>query len=122
MPPLSILALLDIAFLTISAFAASGSGQTATTTAQQPMRAVGNVNSVPTQESTVMRTNANLVLVDVVVTDKDKAVLGLDRQRFHIFEDGHEQVITSFAERSPREARGSRPPAPCDGPRRPWPS
>jgi len=112
MPPLSILALLDIAFLTISAFAASGSGQTATTTAQQPMRAVGNVNSVPTQESTVMRTNANLVLVDVVVTDKDKAVLGLDRQRFHIFEDGHEQVITSFDERSPSEARGSRPQPP----------
>jgi len=41
---------------------------------------------------------ANLVLVDVVVTEKDKAVHGLDRSRFHIFEDGKEQTITSFDE------------------------
>lgn len=55
----------------------------------------------PAPGTTVLRTNANLVLVDVVVADHDNAVHGLDRNHFHIFEDGHEQAITSFDEHQP---------------------
>jgi len=39
--------------------------------------------------ATVLHANANLVLVDVVVTDHGKAVHGLDRGRFHILETGY---------------------------------
>ncbi len=50
---------------------------------------------------TVFHTAANLVLVDVTVTDNDRPVLGLDRSRFRVFEDGREQTITSFEEHQP---------------------
>jgi len=49
----------------------------------------------------VLRTNANLVLLDVIVTDHDRTDHGLDRGRFHLFEDGHEQSITTFDEHQP---------------------
>jgi VWFA-related protein len=51
-----------------------------------------------------LRTSSNLVLVDVVVTDHDKPVHGLDRSRFHILEDGTEQTISSFDEHQPAAA------------------
>ena len=51
-----------------------------------------------------LRTGANLVLVDVVATDHDQSVHGLDRSAFHIFEDGKEQVISSFEEHRPAAA------------------
>jgi VWFA-related protein len=54
--------------------------------------------TAPASGEAVLRANANLVLVDVVVTEKDKAVHGLDKSRFHVFEDGHEQAIASFDE------------------------
>lgn len=57
-------------------------------------------NSTSAAPSTVLHANANLVLVDVVVTDKGNAVHGLDRSRFHILENGKEQTITSFDEHS----------------------
>jgi hypothetical protein len=46
----------------------------------------------------VIRTSANLVLVDVVVTAHGQAVEGLSRRDFHVFEDGKEQAIISFEE------------------------
>jgi len=49
----------------------------------------------------VIRTSSNLVLVDVVVTRKDRPVQGLDRAQFHVFENGKEQPIVSFDERRP---------------------
>jgi VWFA-related protein len=52
----------------------------------------------PAANSTVLRTNANLVLVDVVVTNHGQAIQGLGRDQFHIFENGHEQTISSFDE------------------------
>ena len=52
----------------------------------------------------MLRANANLVLVDVVVTDRDRPITGLDKARFHIFEDGHEQPITAFDEHKPGAA------------------
>src|ERR1700722_16442414 len=51
-----------------------------------------------------LRTSSNLVLVDVVVTDYDKPVHGLDRSRFHVLEDGNEQTISSFDEHQPAAA------------------
>jgi len=49
----------------------------------------------------VVHVKSRLVLVDVVVTDHDRPVRGLDRDRFHVFEDGHEQPIASFEEHEP---------------------
>jgi VWFA-related protein len=73
-------------------------------------RAQATAAGAPTPATTVHATS-NLVLVDVVVTNKDKAVHGLERQRFHVFEDGHEQAIASFDEhRAPDTgAAGSMP-------------
>ena len=51
-----------------------------------------------------IRANSSLVLVDVVVTDHDKPVHGLDRSRFHVFEDGNEQSLFSFDEHQPAGA------------------
>lgn len=61
--------------------------------------AQSTAESAPT--GTVLHTTANLVLVDVVVTDKGKAIHNLDRNQFRVFEDGHEQGITSFDEHRP---------------------
>jgi VWFA-related protein len=69
---------------------------------QAPASSTAQSSSAP--PATVVHANANLVLVDVVVTDKDKPVHGLDKSRFHVFEDGHEQTITSFDEHRAPEA------------------
>jgi VWFA-related protein len=58
----------------------------------------------PETSGFLLRTSADLVLVDVIVTDHDRAVHGLDRGRFHIFEDGHEQAIATFDEHQPATA------------------
>ena len=64
----------------------------------------------------VLRTTANLVLVDVVVTSDGKPVQGLTAQRFHIFEDGKEQRIATFDEHRADDATqlGPAPPLPPD--------
>jgi len=55
------------------------------------------------QGMTTLHASARLVLLDVVVTEKGAAVHGLDRQRFHVFEDGHEQPVAFFEEHSSAE-------------------
>lgn len=60
----------------------------------------------------VLHTSAKVVLVDVVVTDRGSAIHGLDRKRFHIFENGHEQTITYFDE-AQQAATGLKPPVAC---------
>jgi VWFA-related protein len=50
---------------------------------------------------TVLHVKSRLVLVDVVATDHDRPVRGLDRDRFHVLQDGHEQPIASFEEHEP---------------------
>jgi VWFA-related protein len=52
--------------------------------------------SSPGAMGPTLRTSSNLVVVDVVVTDRDQPVLDLDRSAFHVFEDGKELKITSF--------------------------
>ncbi len=59
-------------------------------------------NSAPAP--TLVHANANLVLVDVVVTDHGKAVHGLERSRFHLFENGKELPISAFDEHRPAAA------------------
>jgi len=61
-------------------------------------------NSAPTTPTTVLHASTSLVLVDVVVTDHGKPAHGIDRSRFHVFEDGHEQAIASFEEHQPAAA------------------
>ena len=51
-----------------------------------------------------IRANSSLVLVDVVVTDHDQPVHGVDQTRFHVFEDGKEQTLFSFDEHQPAGA------------------
>jgi VWFA-related protein len=50
------------------------------------------------QSIPLFRTNANLVLVDVVVRDKGNPVHDLKAADFQVFEDGREQNITVFEE------------------------
>jgi VWFA-related protein len=62
----------------------------------------------------VIRSTANLVVVDVVVTHDGHPVNGLQQQAFHIFEDGREQTIKAFEEHGPgtNEAKIEQPPLP----------
>ena len=77
-----------------------------------PAAAAPAQGSAPgTTPQTVIHANANLVLLDVVVTDRGSAVHGIDRSRFHIVEDGKEQTISSFEEHQPASipAEGYKP-------------
>ena len=99
--------------------ATSSAGTVAVVTAQPAVTPI--VNSTPTQiaqaaaapaenspstkdglaKGSVVHVKSRLVLVDVVVTDHDRPVRGLDRDRFHVLQDGHEQPIASFEEHQP---------------------
>jgi VWFA-related protein len=98
--------------------AAPAANSAAGSSSQAPVAPVASTDSKPATETadavapppnasvaadvpaapTVLHTQSKLVLVDVVVTDHGKPVTGLDRSRFHVFQDGHEQDITSFDE------------------------
>ena len=71
----------------------------ATATAPEAAPAAASSN-VPVT-GTVLHAQSRLVVLDVEVTDHDKLVKGLDRGRFHVFEDGHEVPIASFEENEP---------------------
>ncbi|HUB51855.1 MAG TPA: VWA domain-containing protein [Terracidiphilus sp.] len=58
----------------------------------------------PSEPQPAIHTGANLVIVDVVVTDHGQPVRGLDRSAFHVFEDGKEQPLSSFDENRPSHA------------------
>jgi VWFA-related protein len=66
----------------------------------------------PAASSTVLHTNADLVLVDVVVTDHGNAIHGLNKNVFRVLEDGHEQTITSFDEHMPAPTAAGAPASP----------
>jgi VWFA-related protein len=99
----------SIASLTIACVVAASSANAVA----QATPALPGPTQAPTPPSTVLRTNANLVLVDVVVTDHGNPVHGLDRSRFHILEDGHEQPIASFDEHKPASANTTSTPQPA---------
>ena len=67
-----------------------------------PPKSAGSAAQPSDQNNpTTVRTSANLVLVDVVVTDHGNPVHNLDRRHFHVLEDGREQPITTFDEHMP---------------------
>ncbi|MGC2636288.1 MAG: VWA domain-containing protein [Acidobacteriaceae bacterium] len=72
-------------------------GQAAPQPIQQPVAETGE--SVP-----VFRTNANLVLVDVVVRNKQQPVQGLTQPDFQVREDGKLQNVTVFEEHRATDA------------------
>ncbi|MFZ1938827.1 MAG: hypothetical protein WAU67_07000, partial [Terracidiphilus sp.] len=65
------------------------------------MPAQSGANQASTNAQPVFHAQSNLVLVDVVVTDHDKAVHGIDRSAFHVLQDGKEQSLASFDEHQP---------------------
>ncbi len=73
-----------------------------------PQAAAAPAPSAEAQQP-ALRANANLVLVDVVVTDHDKPVHGLQQSQFHLVVDGHERPIASFDEHHPPENEGTMP-------------
>jgi VWFA-related protein len=54
--------------------------------------------------ASTLQVKANLVLVDVVVTNGGIAAGGLPKDKFHIFEDGNPQQITTFEEHRPEDS------------------
>jgi VWFA-related protein len=69
----------------------------AATTAAPPKEKNSSVQTEPVAPGTI-KSEANMVLVDVVVTDKRKNYQqDLTQKDFHVFEDGKEQPITSFS-------------------------
>ena len=100
---------LSAAILSLFVGASFAAGQAATPqpapTAVAPAPAAPSQNTAagatPQTVVPVLHANANLVLLDVVVTDRGSAVHGIDRSRFHVIEDGKEQTISSFDEHQP---------------------
>ena len=74
---------------------------TASVFGQAPAAPQSPANSAAAQQAPVFQTTTSLALVDVVVTEKGKAVHDLDRSKFHIYEDGREQPISAFDEHKP---------------------
>ena len=89
------------AFLLAVGVFAAGSAQQAS--AAKPPQAAAQSASGILPGTTVLHTDTNLVLVDVVVADKGKPIHALDRSRFRIFEDGREQPVASFDEHAGNE-------------------
>ncbi len=88
-----------IAALALAALLNAASGQSA---GPQSTPTSGPASPVSTPDIPVLHANANLVLVDVVATDRGIAVHGLEQRQFRIFEDDREQTISSFDEHRPQ--------------------
>jgi VWFA-related protein len=74
----------------------------------------GSQAEKPQASVPLIRSTANLVVVDVVVSHDGRPVKGLQQQAFHIFEDGREQTIKAFEEHGPgsNESKTEQPPLP----------
>ncbi len=70
-------------------------------TPQAPAGGQKPAEAAPRPAAGVIKAEANLVLVDVVVTDKKGNYINdLEQKNFHVFEDDAEQPITSFSQPS----------------------
>ncbi len=97
---------LSSACLLIVASQAAGQGNAPPASSAQSSSSAGASGTLE-KAPTVLHAKANLVLVDVVVTDRGKAVHGIGKEQFHIFDDRHEQTIVSFDERTPAAVQSS---------------
>jgi VWFA-related protein len=86
---------------------------TSSASGQNPAAQQSPANSEPAPSGLVLHVTSNLVLLDVVVTEKGKAVHGLDRSKFHLFEDGREQPIAGFDEHQPAAVPAALPVLPA---------
>jgi len=68
-----------------------------------PSKQLAELSLAPQQDEDVVRVNADLVVLNATVLDKDgKFVSGLKRTDFRVFEDGAEQKLATFnAEETP---------------------
>jgi VWFA-related protein len=81
-------------------------GAAATPAAQSPQ---SPAQPQPVYESaTVLKATTRLVVIDVVATDKGRAVTDLQRNDFKVFEDGKEQEIKVFALQQPSFTAGAK--------------
>ena len=78
--------------------------------AQAPAATPGDPQAATPTAPGVIRTEANLVLVDVVASDKkENYVRDLEVKEFHIYEDGKEVSIASFSRGSEAKSTPSQP-------------
>ena len=103
MHPFRLIEQLAIVSLLISAPIAAVQSQTP---AAKASSSAPETNS-PLAKGIVMQARADLVLVDLVVTEGGDALHGLDKSHFHVLEDGREQTITSFDEHKPASVPGA---------------
>ncbi len=76
-----------------------GSSPRTSLSAPQGLQAASGQN--PTSVSEVIRTESQMVLVDVIATDKKgKHLTDLESKDFHVYEDDKEQTISSFSRMS----------------------
>jgi VWFA-related protein len=75
--------------------------QTPTEPTVVPAVSTASVASQKDDAPVVLHTSAKVVMEDVTVSDRNRPVHGIDRNRFHIFEDGTEQNLSSFDEHQP---------------------
>jgi VWFA-related protein len=72
--------------------------------AQQNASAPTANASAPANPPPAFQVQANLVLVDVVLSDKGVAVRGLTQDKFHVYDNGVLQNITVFEEHKPEDS------------------
>ena len=101
-----------VAQATTAATAQQAAGQASQSTATEKPETAAS--------STVLHTKADLVLVDVVVTDRGNPIHGLNKDLFHVLEDGHEQTITSFEEHRPTPLTAGAAASPAPLPANTW--
>jgi VWFA-related protein len=70
----------------------------------QPTQPSQTTPTMPPASASTLQIRANLVLVDVVVTNGGVAVGGLPKGKFHVLEDGNPQQITTFEEHRPEDS------------------
>lgn len=98
MPPLRSIAGFVAILAALSVHAVS-QGAAAAPQAPKPSPAAPAAVSVP-----FLHTGANLVLLDVVIDNRDKVIRGLGKEHFHILQDGREQPLTVFEEHTASSA------------------
>lgn len=112
--------LLPALLLPAACVAQATTAATAQQAAGQASQSTATEKPEPAASSTVLHTKADLVLVDVVVTDRGNPIHGLNKDLFHVLEDGHEQTITSFEEHRPTPLTAGAAASPAPLPANTW--